>query len=140
MGAGIGDTVRVHYTGTLEDGTQFDSSAGREPLEFTLGEGVVIKGFETGVTGLEIGGKRTVRIEADEAYGPFNDELVHTVESEAFIEEPYVGAQVEIVAPDGTLLEGRITEVGDDGAVIDFNHPLAGQTLIFEIELVEVLG
>jgi peptidylprolyl isomerase len=139
MPAASGNTVRVHYTGTLDDGSLFDTSEGREPLVFTVGDGAVIAGFEAGVTGMEPGEKRTVRIEPEEAYGLHNDELVHRVENDLFAEQPYFDAQVELVAPDGSVLPGRIIEVGDTESVLDFNHPLAGQTLTFEIELVEML-
>lgn len=141
MPASTGDTVRVHYRGTLEDGEEFDSSQGREPLEFTLGEGCVIPGFEDGVLGLDEGESRTVTIAPEDAYGPRNEDLVHVVEADAFAgEAPYVGAGVQLVAPDGSLLDATITEVREDGVVLDFNHPLAGKTLKFDIQLAENLG
>lgn len=141
MPASTGDTVRVHYRGTLENGEEFDSSEGREPLEFTLGEGCVIPGFEEGVLGLEEGESRTVSIAPEDAYGPRNEELVHNVEADAFAgEAPYVGAAVQLVAPDGSLLDATISEVRGDEVVLDFNHPLAGKTLKFDIQLVENLG
>ncbi|HEX9093200.1 MAG TPA: peptidylprolyl isomerase [Coriobacteriia bacterium] len=139
MAASTGDTVRVHYRGTLDDGTEFDSSAGRDPLEFTLGEGVVIPGFEAGVTGMEAGEKRSVHIDAEDAYGPRNDELVQHVEADMFSEDPYVGAYIDLVAPDGSMLTGRITGVEGTLVELDFNHPLAGEALTFEIELLETV-
>ncbi len=139
MAATTGDVVRVHYRGTLADGTEFDASEGREPLEFKLGDGVVIAGFEAAVSGLEVGEKRCVTIPPEEAYGPKNETLIQRVEADAFAEDPYVGGHVDLVAPDGSRLPGVITIVDEDGAVLDFNHPLAGETLTFEVELVEIV-
>jgi peptidylprolyl isomerase len=140
MPAKQGDTVRVHYTGRLADGSVFDSSEGRSPLEFRLGDATVIGGFEEGVAGLEPGGKRTVEIPPESAYGPRIGELVHQVDAGAFAMDPYVDGEVELIAPDGGTMRGRITAVEENGVTLDFNHPLAGQTLVFDIELVEVLG
>jgi peptidylprolyl isomerase len=139
MSAADGDVVRVHYRGTLADGTEFDSSEGREPLEFKLGEGSVIEGFDAGVSGLEVGEKRTVTIAPEQAYGAKNEALVKRVEADTFAEDPYVGGHVNLVAPDGGALPGVITAVEEDSVELDFNHPLAGQTLVFEIELVEIV-
>jgi len=139
MAATTGDVVRVHYRGTLADGTEFDASEGREPLEFKLGDGVVIAGFEAAVKGLEVGQKRSVTIPPEEAYGPKNETLIQRVEADAFAEDPYVGGHVDLVAPDGGRLPGVITAVDEDGVVLDFNHPLAGETLTFEVELVEIV-
>ncbi|MDO8915317.1 MAG: peptidylprolyl isomerase [Coriobacteriia bacterium] len=140
MPASTGDVVRVHYRGTLSDGSEFDSSEGRAPLEFKLGEGSVIDGFDAGVTGLEVGEKRTVTIPPEQAYGPKNETLVQRVEPDVFAEDPYVGGHLNLVAPDGGMLPGVITAVDEDGVEIDFNHPLAGQTLVFDIELVEIVA
>jgi peptidylprolyl isomerase len=140
MIADQGDTVRVHYTGRLTDGSVFDSSEGRSPLEFRIGDATVIAGFEEGVTGLEPGGRRTVEIAPENAYGPRDERLVHLVEADAFAMDPYVDGEVELLAPDGETMRGRITAVEEEGVTLDFNHPLAGQTLVFDIELVEVVG
>jgi peptidylprolyl isomerase len=140
MIADQGDTVRVHYTGRLTDGSVFDSSEGRSPLEFRIGDATVIAGFEEGVTGLEPGGRRTVEIAPENAYGPRDERLVHLVEADAFAMDPYVDGEVELLAPDGETMRGRITAVEAEGVTLDFNHPLAGQTLVFDIELVEVVG
>jgi peptidylprolyl isomerase len=139
MAATTGDTVRVHYRGTLADGTEFDSSEGREPLEFTLGAGVVIPGFEAAVVGLEPGEKRTVTLPPEDAYGPKNETLIQRVDADAFSEDPYVGGHVDLIAPDGGRLPGEITAVDEQGVVLDFNHPLAGETLTFEVELVQIV-
>lgn len=133
-----GDTVRVNYRGTLSDGTEFDSSEGRDPLEFTLGEGQVIPGFEDAVADLEIGQSKTVTIPADEAYGARVDDAVQTFPADAFAMEPEVGWQVQLEAPDGQQVLATVAEVKDGEVVLDFNHPLAGEDLTFDIELVDV--
>lgn len=132
-----GDTVRVHYRGTLDDGTEFDSSSGRDPLEFTIGEGQVIPGFESAVSDLEVGGTTTVTIPAGEAYGQRVDEAMQTLPRESFGEmDPEPGWAVELQAPDGTKMTAVVAEVRDTDVVLDFNHPLAGEDLTFELELV----
>jgi len=135
-----GTTVRVHYRGTLEDGVEFDSSEGRDPLEFTLGASQVIPGFEDAIVDLAPGESITVTIDAEEAYGPRMDEALQSVPVGAFWEPPEAGMVVQLVAPDGTQLAATVMEVGAEEALLDFNHPLAGQALTFEITLVEVIG
>ena len=134
-----GDTVRVHYTGRLEDGTVFDSSEGREPLRFTVGEGQVIPGFEQAVIGMEPGESRTAKIPEDQAYGPRRDEMVATVDADQFPEDvaPEVGQQYRIDRGEEDSLIVVVTEVSDEGVTLDGNHPLAGRELVFEITLVE---
>lgn len=135
-----GDTVRVHYRGTLADGTEFDSSIGREPLEFEVGGGQVIPGFDEAVSDLEVGQKATVTIESCNAYGERMEEAVQTMPLEAFGEEvPQEGWAVELQAPDGSRMAATIVEVTAEAATLDFNHPLAGEDLTFEIELVEIV-
>lgn len=135
-----GDKVSVHYTGTLEDGSTFDSSEGREPLEFTVGAGEVIPGFDVAVSDLEVGDSKTVTIPAAEAYGEQDPEAMRAVPREMFgDEEPQVGWMVELGTPDGQRIAAMVTEVGDDEVLLDFNHPLAGKDLTFEITLVEVV-
>lgn len=136
-----GDTVRVHYTGRLDDGSEFDSSRGREPLEFKLGTGQVIAGFDSAVQGLEPGGDVEVRLEADEAYGDRRDELVLRVDRSDLPDtfEPEVGDQLEMRHSSGHTFPGRIVDVDDSAVQIDANHPLAGQALTFRIELVEIV-
>lgn len=134
-----GKTVLVHYRGTLEDGTEFDSSAGDRPLEFTVGEGQVIPGFDQAVAGMDLGEKKSVTIPAEEAYGPYYEEAVQVVPKDAFAEEPFVDGVVNIVADDGTPLRATITKVEGDDVTLDFNHPLAGKPLTFDLELVAVV-
>jgi peptidylprolyl isomerase len=137
--ARMGDTVRVHYTGKLNDGTVFDSSQDREPLEFQLGSQQVIPGFENAVVGMEAGDEKTVRIPVDEAYGQRREELVLTVGRDQFPEhiEPQVGQQLQL-SQQGQIAVVTITDVDDSSVTLDANHPLAGQDLTFDLELVEI--
>ena len=138
--ASDGDTVRVHYTGTLEDGTTFDTSVGREPLEFTLGEGKMIPGFEKAVYGLKVGKSKTVTIPAEEAYGLHRDDLVTIVEREQLPADldPKVDQQLQMQQTDGRTAVVIVTDVSETTITVDANHPLAGKDLTFEIELVEI--
>jgi peptidylprolyl isomerase len=133
-----GDTVRVHYTGRLADGQVFDSSAGGEPLEFEIGTGQVIEGFDEGVRQMNIGDKKTIIIEADQAYGQRNDALIQQVSrgSINLDAEPQVGMNLIMQLPDGNQIPITITEVTPDSITLDANHPLAGSQLTFEVELV----
>lgn len=135
-----GDTVKVHYTGTLEDGTVFDTSLDREPLQFTLGRGQLIKGFEDAVIGMSVGETKTIRIPYDEAYGPRRDELVIKFSKRDFPPsiEPQEGMLLDLRSPDGRFLMATIIEISDDSVILDANHPLAGKDLTFKIDLVEV--
>lgn len=137
-----GDTVKIHYTGTLDDGTQFDSSSGRDPLEFQLGGGQVIPGFDTAVTGMSVGESKSVRIEPDEAYGPRHEQLVQQVPRSALPDdlEPQVGMGLQSQSPDGQVMMLTVTAVEDENITVDANHPLAGQVLNFDIELVSIGG
>jgi len=136
-----GDTVRIHYTGTLDDGTQFDSSAGRDPLEFALGGGQVIPGFDSAVDGMAVGESKSVTIPPDEAYGQRHEQLVQQVPRTTLPEdmEPAVGMQLQSQSPDGQVMNLVVTEIVDDSITVDANHPLAGQALTFAIELVEIV-
>jgi len=130
----------VHYTGTLEDGTQFDTSRGRDPLTFTMGEHTVIPGFETAVAELEEGGTAKVTIPAADAYGERIEEAKQKVPVEAFESGlPQVGWGVELQGPDGQRVNAMVTEVAKEYVVLDFNHPLAGQDLTFDLELVKIV-
>lgn len=132
-----GDTVKVHYTGTLADGTVFDSSLEREPLEFTLGEGQLIPGFEKTVLGMSAGESRTVIIPAEEAYGPYREEMVLEVPRTQLPAdmEPQVGMQLQIGEEQGEGMVVQITQVSDSNITLDANHPLAGKDLTFNIQL-----
>ena len=135
-----GDTVAVHYTGKLDDGQVFDSSQGRDPLEFQVGSGQVIPGFDRAVDGLAIGESREVRLEPEEGYGDPREDLIVAVERDQFPAEaePAVGQQVQVqVAPDENRV-ATIREISDEGITLDLNHPLAGQPLNFDVELVEI--
>ncbi len=135
-----GDAVKVHYTGKFEDGSVFDSSREREPMQFTLGKGDLIKGFEEAVLGTSVGETRTISIPPDKGYGLHREELVFRVEKEKFPSaiEPAIGAKLQMRQPDGGVLEVRISRVTEDTVVLDANHPLAGKDLVFEIEVVEI--
>jgi peptidylprolyl isomerase len=135
-----GDTVKVHYTGKLDDGTVFDSSVERGPLEFTLGAGNVIAGFEQAVTGMSQGESKTVTIPSEEAYGPHRPEMEVQVGREQFPPDlkPQVGQQLQVKQGDGEVLIVLVTELTGDKVTLDANHPLAGKDLTFEIELLEV--
>lgn len=143
MSAKTGDKVKVHYTGKLPDGTVFDSSREREePFAFTLGEGQVIPGFESAVEGMEVGEQRTEILQAESAYGERRDDLLFRVERENFPDnvEPKVGMPLELQQSDGKRARLTVSEVGEEAVTLDANHPLAGQELTFEIELVEIVG
>ena len=139
--ASTGDTVRVHYTGKLDDGSQFDSSAGREPLEFAIGSGQVIPGFDAAVAGMNVGESRSVRIPAEDAYGARQDELISEVPRSALPAdlEPTVGMPLQAQGPDGRVMRLMVVAVADESFTVDGNHPLAGQALNFDIELVEIV-
>lgn len=135
-----GDTVKVHYHGRLTDGTTFDSSEGRSPLEFEVGAGHVIKGFDDGVVGMAAGEKKTIHIPADEAYGPSVAENVIEFPRAQFPADmvPEVGMQLNLRSQNGQSFPVVITEVRDEVVILDANHPLAGKDLIFDVELVEI--
>lgn len=140
--ASSGDTVKVDYTGRLEDGTVFDSSEGREPLEFTLGAGQVIPGFDQGVEGMEVGEEKTITIPAEEAYGPHQDELVAEIDKSSFPSdvELNVGDMLRLQQPDGQTIAATVANIGDNTVTLDANHPLAGEDLTFDVKLVGIEG
>jgi peptidylprolyl isomerase len=139
--AQVGDMVKVHYTGKLTDGTTFDTSLEHEPLEFTLGEGELIAGFEQAVLGMATGESKTTTIPAAQAYGPHHAERVIDVERHHLPSDlqPEIGQRLEMTRPDGTTLSVMVTTVTETQVTLDANHPLAGQDLIFNITLVEIL-
>lgn len=135
-----GDTIQVHYHGKLTDGSTFDSSEGRNPLEFEVGSGMVIPGFDNGVTGMTIGEKKTIVIPADQAYGPRADEMIMEFPKTQFPPDltPEVGMQLNMSNGSGQQFPVRIVEVKEEVVVLDANHPLAGETLHFDLELVAI--
>ena len=134
------DTVKVHYTGKLKDGQVFDSSLEREPLEVTIGQGMLIPGFEKAIIGMEPNEKKTVEISKSEAYGEVHEELFHEVKKEQLPPDikPELGMRLSSRSNDGQEHSFTITEVREDSIIVDGNHPLAGKDLIFELELVEI--
>lgn len=135
-----GDTVQVHYTGTLEDGTVFDTSADGEPLEFTLGEGRLIPGFESGVVGMAIDESKTITIPAEQAYGPYRPELVVQLARSEFPEEMELqpGQHLQMGREGHPPMILRVAEATDAEVTLDANHPLAGKELTFEVRLVAI--
>ena len=135
-----GDTVHVHYTGKLDDGTVFDSSEGRDPLAFTVGAGQVVPGFEEAVAGMQVGDSKTVRIGPADGYGERRDDLVLDVPTEQLPEglEPEIGMELALRGQDGQTMPVRVAAVGSEAITLDANHPLAGRALTFDVELVAV--
>jgi len=138
--AKAGDTVAIHYTGTLADGSQFDSSEGRDPLRFTLGSGQIIAGLDAAITGMSQGDKKSVTIAAAEAYGDHRPEAVQAVpRAQIPAEIPLeVGGGLQVQTPDGQTIPVTVTSVTDEEVTLDANHPLAGKDLTFAVELVEI--
>jgi FKBP-type peptidyl-prolyl cis-trans isomerase 2 len=139
--AKMGSTVKVHYTGKMDDGVVFDTSRERDPLEFTIGGGKLIKGFEEAVIGMATGETKTITIPSDEAYGAHRNEFVVTIDRAQF--PPHIdlreGLTLHLKSPDGNILDAVIIAVEEDKVTLDANHPLAGKDLTFEIELVEIV-
>lgn len=137
-----GDTIKVHYHGRLTSGETFDSSEGREPLEFEVGSGMVIKGFDDGVTGMIIGEKKTINIPFLEAYGPVQDEMMVEFPLDQFPPDlkPAVGMPLTMTTSQGHPVQVVVTELRETTVLLDANHPLAGKDLIFDLELVEIAG
>jgi FKBP-type peptidyl-prolyl cis-trans isomerase 2 len=138
--AKTGDTVKVHYTGILEDGTQFDSSRGSEPLQFTLGGGRILPGFEIAVEGMIVGGTKTIYLPAEDAYGPYREDLTQEVPRSVIPDDIELAEGIILHAqgPDGQTLHFTVVDFDDQKVKIDGNHPLAGKDLIFELELMEL--
>ena len=134
------NTVKVNYTGKLSDGQIFDSSEGREPLEFTLGQGQLIPGFEKGLIDMKLNEKKTITIPKAEAYGEVNEQLIQEVNKTELPQdmEPKVGMGLVSKSPDGQEMTLMVVEVKDESIVIDGNHPLAGKDLIFDLEVIEI--
>ena len=138
--AQAGDTVKVHYTGKLQDGTVFDSSEGRDPLEFTIGSGSLIEGFEQAVVGMTPGEAKMVQIPSAEAYGPHHDEMVQEIERAVIPGEIDldIGVRLQASQGEGPPLLLTVVEMSESTITVDANHPLAGEDLTFEIDLVEI--
>ena len=136
-----GDTVMIDYTGTLDDGEVFDSSVGKDPLKFTIGENQVIPGFEQAVIGMKIGESKTVKIPADEAYGPYREDMVLVVSRDKLPpdREPEIGQWLQLGQPGGQAIPARVIDVSESTVTLDANHPRAGKDLTFEIEIVEIV-
>lgn len=137
-----GDKIKVHYHGKLTTGETFDSSEGREPLEFEVGSGMVIPGFDSGVTGMTVGEKKTITIPVDEAYGPANPSMVIDMPKDRFPADMELAVGMPLVMSDhqGQQFQVVVKEIKEDTVNLDANHPLAGQDLIFDLELVEIVG
>ena len=137
-----GDKVKVHYHGRLTTGETFDKSEGREPLEFEVGSGTVIKGFDDGVNGMVVGDKKTINIPFDEAYGPKNPDMIIEMPKDRFPKEMELEVGLPLVMSDGQgqQFQVMIAEIKDDVVILDANHPLAGQDLTFDLELVEIVN
>lgn len=139
--AKTGDTVQVHYTGKLQDGTVFDTSEERDPLQFKLGEGKIIPGFENAIVGMKKGESKSFNIRPENGYGEYNDELIFEVERNRLPDDvsPEVGMYLESVQDDGRRVPVKITDIEEEKIKLDANHPLAGHELIFEVKLVDVI-
>ena len=135
-----GDKVKIHYTGSLDDGTVFDSSDGREPLEFTVGSGQLIKGFDKGVLGMKVGQEKEIHIPAAEAYGQANPQLIRKLPRKTLPKdrEPQVGMFIGLVRSDGMQMEAKIIAVTQEEISVDLNHPLAGKDLNFKMKLISI--
>lgn len=138
--ATAGTSVSIHYTGTLDDGSTFDSSEGRDPLTFQMGEGQIIQGLEAALDGMEVGEKKTVTIPAEQAYGPRQEEAVQEV-PRAMIPDHIPldpGTALQMQTPNGSMMPVTVTAVTDETVTLDANHPLAGQALTFAVEVVAI--
>ena len=139
--AKTGDTVKVHYTGKLDDDTIFDTSADREPLQFTIGQGQLIPDFEQAVVGMNPGESKTIQIPSDKAYGPHHEQMVMVVDRSAFPAElePKVDQRLQVRQQDGQEFAVTVTDVTESKVTLDGNHPLAGEDLSFDIQLTEIV-
>lgn len=141
MVAKQGDTIRVHYTGKLEDGTVFDSSLRRDPMEFTLGAGEVIPGFEQAVVGMNPGESKTFEVTAEQAFGSYREELVQEIDRDLVSPDLHleIGQQLALRQPQGPSVRVTVTEISESSVTLDANHPLAGRDLSFDVQLVEIV-
>lgn len=139
--AKMNDTVKVHYTGMFKDGTVFDSSIDREPFEFTIGEGMVISGFEKGIIGMEVGETKDIFVSPEEAYGEYREDMIISVERKHIPPHinPQPGMVLQLQDPYGGVSYVRVLDMDDYVVRLDANHPLAGKELIFKVQLMEIL-
>ena len=138
--ASTGNTVSFHYTGTLDDGSTFDSSAGRDPLQFELGANQIIPGLEKEIVGMSVGEKKKIRVTSEEAYGPHRPDAIQTVDRSQIPAEIELkeGLELQAQAPNGQPIRLKVVEVGETDVKLDANHPLAGQDLTFDVEIVAI--
>jgi peptidylprolyl isomerase len=138
--AAKGDTIKANYTGRLTDGTVFDSSEGKAPLEFEIGTGKLIAGFENGVIGMQTGNTKEITIDPEDGYGKKIQELIAEVPRDRLPDDlsPEVGQKLQVNNPNGQSFPATVTQVNDDSITLDANHPLAGKTLVFEVEVVDI--
>ena len=136
-----GNKIKVHYTGQLEDGTVFDSSQDRDPLEFEVGSGQIIPGIDKGVVEMKVGETRKLTVEPENGYGPVREDLVGKVDKSAFPDDidPQIGQQLQMDRSDGDPIQVVVTAIEGDKVTLGANHPLAGQTLVFDVEVAEIL-
>ena len=134
------DKVKVHYKGSLQDGSVFDSSENRQPLEFTIGQGMVIPGFEKGVVGMCEGDTKVISIEAEDAYGAYREDLVGVVDKSRIPDDIdlKIGTVLQVRSPEGGVTNVVVSAITDNDVTLDMNHPLAGKELLFEVTLVEI--
>ena len=138
--ASAGNTVSFHYTGTLDDGSTFDSSAGRDPLQFEMGASQIIPGLEKEIEGMAVGDRKKIRVASDEAYGPHRPEAVQTVDRAQIPPEIELapGIELQATAPNGQPIRLKVVDIGEAEVKLDANHPLAGQDLVFDVEIVAI--
>ena len=138
--AKLGDTVKINFTGKLQDGTVIETSKGRDPLEFKIGEGNVISGLEQGVIGMAAGDKKTIAVSPDDGFGQPREDLVVDLKKSEFPEDVEFGegAYLNIESSDGKQFKAKVVEIKEDSVILDANHPLAGVTINFDVELVEI--
>ncbi len=133
-----GKLVKVHYTGKLENGTEFDSSLQRDPLEFKVGTGQLIRGFESAIVEMSVGEKKTIKLTPEEGYGPVHESMVLTIPKSNVPSDVQIGAQLQAEGQNGEPVVFVVRQINEDNVVIDGNHPLAGKTLVFDVEVVDV--
>jgi len=137
-----GDTIKIHYTAKLKDGDVFESSKGHVPFQFKVGEGSVIPGLEKAVIGMKVGESKTVEVPPEDGFGPKHEELIFKVDKASIPQdiEPFVGQNLQMQHPDGGVVSLTVTDINEDSVTLDANHPLAGNMIIFDLELVEIVA